>query len=46
MERYEKLLEVYTLEEIIDALGLEQVEVLQLLDEQGYLQSLELPEAL
>lgn len=46
MERYYRLLEVYTLERILDALDIEQAEVLQLLDEQGLLEDIELPEPL
>lgn len=40
---YEKLLEVYTLEQIIEMLDLEAVDILRLLDDQGYLNNLEIP---
>ncbi len=40
---YEKLLEVYTLEELLVALDLEPVDILRLLDEQGYLEGLDIP---
>lgn len=45
-DRYSNLLEVYELSDILDALGLESVDVLELLDEQGLLDGLELPEPL
>lgn len=37
MERYRQLLEVYSMEEILELCGLEPEEVLALLDEQGVL---------
>jgi len=45
-ERFAKLLEVYTLEEILERAGVEIVEVLCLLDEMGYLRELDTPEPL
>lgn len=37
MDRYEKLLEVYTLEQLLELIDLEPVAVLAILDELGYL---------
>ena len=42
MEELLKLLEVYTLEEILESVGLESIDVLAILEEQGYLDNLEL----
>lgn len=42
-ERYNKLLEVYALEEILEHLGLEQAELLELLEELGYTIELQEP---
>lgn len=44
--RYIKLLEVYDLLEILYLIDLEPVEVLEILDDQGYLDKLDTPEAL
>lgn len=41
-----KLLEVYDLQEVLDALGLEPIEVLTILEEQGYFNDFVLPEPL
>lgn len=46
MEKYQKLLSVYTLEEILDNLDLEPEDVLAILDDQGYMDTLTLPEPL
>jgi hypothetical protein len=46
-DRFEKLLEAYSLEDLLELAGLEVVEVLVILDEQGYLQDIQnLPEPL
>lgn len=45
-EQFVKLLEVYTLEEILERAGLEVVEVLVLLDNMGYLKELDVLEPL
>jgi hypothetical protein len=45
-EQLEKLLDVYTLEEILERAGVEVVEVLSLLDELGYLKDLDVLEPL
>lgn len=45
-DRFEKLLEVYSLEEILEMAGLEVVEVLEILDTHGYLSELDIPEPL
>lgn len=45
-DKFEKLLEVYSLEEILELAGIEAVEVLHVLDEQGYLEDLDLLEPL
>lgn len=39
-----KLLEVYSLEEILMNIDLESIDVLEILEEQGYLDKLNLPE--
>lgn len=44
MNRYTKLLEVYSLEEILEHLGLEEVELLEFLENQGF--EITLPEPL
>lgn len=46
MERLQKLLEVYGLEGILEAADLTEIEVLAVLEEQGLLDDLELPEPL
>lgn len=43
MNRYNKLLEVYGLEEILEHLGLEPAELLELLEESGFDITLEEP---
>jgi len=43
MMEYEKLLEAYTLEQILEAIDLEPVDILRLLYEQGYLEDIDLP---
>lgn len=45
-ERFRKLLEVYELEDLLEIAELEPLEVLLLLNEWGYLRSLEIPEPL
>ena len=45
-DRFTKLLEVYTLEEILENVNLETAEVLSILDELGYLDDLDLLEPL
>lgn len=45
-DRLLKLLEVYDLEEILANLDLEDIDLLELLAEQGLLESLSLPEPL
>lgn len=46
MDKYYKLLEVYTLSDILIALDLEDADILKRLDEEGLLDELELPEPL
>lgn len=41
-----KLLEVYDLEDILDVLDLEPIDVLRILEEQGYFDDFVLPEPL
>lgn len=45
-DRNIKLLEVYSLDEILEALDLEDIDVLAILEEQGYLDKLSIPEPL
>ncbi len=46
MNKYYQLLEVYDLETILEALDLEPADILKLLDEEGLLDGLSLPEPL